>query len=237
MSRLILCLGLLASRALAEPSYVAVSVEVAGRDTPLYPGRDGRLYLEARAGAPYAVRLRNQTGERLGVALDVDGLNVIDGLVHTSQERLYVLGPYETTLVRGWRSSLSEVHLFTFVDESVSYAARTGQANGRMGWIEAKVFREQAPVAMAYEKTAPQDAARAPGAASAARAYPGTGWGTTTSDQAIEVSFDPQPTPCQTATLRYEYRPALVALGIFPHPFRDRLLEREAGAFAKPPLP
>ena len=39
-------------------------------------------------------------------------------------------------------------------------------------------------------------------------------------------------------TLRYEYRPALVALGILPRPLpvRDRLMERERGDFARPPV-
>jgi hypothetical protein len=56
---------------------------------------------------------------------------------------MYVLGPWEQTTVRGWRSSLSDVREFTFVDERSSYAARAGKANGHMGWIEVAVFREQ----------------------------------------------------------------------------------------------
>ncbi len=123
---------------------VGVSVEVEGRWAPLYPAPDAtRFYLEARAGARYAVLLTNRTRERLGVVLTVDGLNAISGERDTAIGRMYVLGPWEQTTVRGWRSSLSDVRQFTFVDERSSYAARAGKANGHMGWIEVAVFREQ----------------------------------------------------------------------------------------------
>ena len=123
--------------------FVGVSVEVGGRPAPLFTARDGsdRWYLEARTGAAYSIVLSNRTGERLGVALDVDGLNVISG--ERASRRMYVLGPWESTTVRGWRTSLENVRRFTFVDERASYAARSGQANSKMGWIEAAVYRER----------------------------------------------------------------------------------------------
>ena len=53
------------------------------------------------------------------------------------------------------------------------------------------------------------------------------------------VTFDAEPNPTERLTLRYEYRSALVALGILSRPWygRDRLRERERGVegFAKPP--
>ena len=236
---------------------VAVSVEVNGRTAPLYRAPDGgaRSYLEALAGGKYVLRLRNLTGARLGVALDVDGLNAIDGLRPSGRERLYILDPYETTLVRGWRSSLNDVHLFTFVDESASYAARTDQANGKMGWIEAKVYRERRvpppvflqrdvpnsdnktegePRAGSEDRLAPEARSKAQAAPEApGGSYPGTGWGQRSEDRAIEVTFDPEATPAQVTTLRYEYRSALLALGVLPR--MDRLFEREHG-FAQPPV-
>ena len=134
-------------------SLVGVSVELDGRSARLYPAPDGsaRHYLEAREGACYTVRLDNRTGERLGVALTVDGLNAISGR-DTSPRwappgRMYVLGPWESATVRGWRTSLSEVRRFTFVEERVSYAARSGKANAKMGWIEIAVHRERRPYA------------------------------------------------------------------------------------------
>jgi hypothetical protein len=124
---------------------VSVRLEVEGSRTPLYPDPrgSGRFYLEAREGARYEIRLDNRTGERLGVVVTVDGLNVISGERSDGRGRMYILDPWGTTQVRGWRSSLSDVRRFTFVDEKASYAARSGKANGRLGWIEVNVFRER----------------------------------------------------------------------------------------------
>jgi hypothetical protein len=71
-----------------------------------------------------------------------------------------------------------------------------------------------------------------------AAGYPGTGWGEAAWDPATEVRFVAAGAPAERITLRYEYAPALQALGILPRPWwgRDRLRERDRGeGFAKPP--
>ena len=240
-------------RGLAETpaSLVSVSVELDGRPASLYPAVDGsgRFYVEARRGGRYSVVLASRTAERVGVVLTVDGLNAISGQRDEGRGRMYVLDPWQTTTVRGWRTSLAEVRQFTFVDEQVSYAARSGKANEKMGWIEVAVYRERQPVvrhAPEVERSRPEPArdsaeATAPTlrGESAPRAYPGTGWGERRHDPVVLVSFDPESQPGERVTLRYEYRPALVALGILPRqaPARDRLSERDRAepGFAPPP--
>lgn len=258
---------------------VAVSVEVDGAQAPLFPAPDSsnRFYLEARARASYAVNLANRTGERLAVQLTVDGLNAISGERDAAAPgRMYVLGPWEQMTVKGWRTSLADVRQFTFVDERASYAVRSGKANGRIGWIEAAVYREQRRYvarprpwtgreenerseeydstgearSMAPPASAPRDGADASSAKRGAPSegsrddlgrgsFPGTGWGPRTEDPAVVVAFEPEGAPADRITLRYEYRTALLALGVLPRPWppRDRLRERERGdsGFAKPP--
>ncbi|HSD66116.1 MAG TPA: hypothetical protein VLF95_05415 [Vicinamibacteria bacterium] len=267
----------LAGPALAHPrglsetpaALVAVSLELDGRPASLYPAPDGsgRFYVEAREGACYSVVLANRSGERVGVVLSVDGLNAISGARDAGRGRMYVLDPGQRTTVRGWRTSLQEVRQFTFVDERASYAARSGKANEKMGWIEVAAYRERRPFvrhAPASPRPGPYGAegdsagkdegpAERPARSSAeaaapsalggaqARSYPGTGWGRRTDDPAVLVSFDPETDPCERVTLRYEYRPALVALGVLPRrlpPPRDRLRERDHAdaGFAPPPL-
>src|SRR4026209_624738 len=65
----------------APAPLVDAAVEVEGAERPLYaaPDGSGRLYFEARRGARYAIRLTNRSHERLGVVVEVDGLNVISG--------------------------------------------------------------------------------------------------------------------------------------------------------------
>src|SRR6185295_13022283 len=60
---------------------------------------------------------------------------------------MYVLDPYATATIKGWRKDLKNVSRFVFVDEQRSYAERTGQANGDMGWIRVAAFREQRAIA------------------------------------------------------------------------------------------
>jgi hypothetical protein len=254
-------------------SLVGVEVEVAGRPAPLYPSPDGsgRYYLEAREGCRYSVRLSNRTTERVGVVLTVDGLNAISGERDRGRGRMYVLDPWQHATIHGWRTSLQEVRRFTFVDEEVSYAARSGKANPRMGWIEVSVYRERRPSprrlhlrddeargsadraeeagersgraesAPSAPEPAPEGEARAHAKRSPqTRSYPGTGWGPKAHDPVVLVDFRPQRSPAERTTLRYEYRGALVALGVLPSPHvpHGRLWEREHGesGFAPPPL-
>ena len=259
----------------AAGSLVDVSVEVAGSPAPLYHAVDGsgRLYFEACAGRTYTVRIANRTHERLGTLVVVDGLNAISGerepVGARPPGRMYVLGAWETVEVRGWRTTLDQVRQFTFVDEKASYAARSGKANSRMGWIEVAVYRARHPVAAVQPRreeeyasgesdrardAAPGEAASAPSAKSGRgsdygnvaggvvggreQGYPGTGWGQAAYDPATVVRFDAAGHPAERITLRYEYAPALRALGILPQPHwtRDRLRERDRGdGFAKPP--
>ena len=123
-----------------------VSVRVENRSAPLYllASRSDRWYLEARKGGHYEVRVHNTSGERLGLVLAVDGLNAINGLRSglAAHEPMYILDPHESATIRGWRRNLRDVNRFVFVDEQRSYAERTGQANGDLGWIRVAAFRE-----------------------------------------------------------------------------------------------
>ena len=130
---------------------VEVRVKVDGEAAPLYlrPGDWDKRYVQAFRGRNYSLALRNLSGERIGVAISVDGLNVVNGerTALSSTEGMYVLGPWESAEIRGWRTSLETVRRFVFVDEERSYASRTDQANGDMGWIRVHAFREWRPIA------------------------------------------------------------------------------------------
>jgi hypothetical protein len=131
----------------ADGQLVDVQVLVDGNAAPLYlsPRSSDRQYFQAFQGRNYALSVHNTTGRRVGVLISVDGLNVVNGERSTlaNNESMYVLDPYETAVIRGWRSSLRDIQKFVFVDEQRSYAERTGQANGDMGWIRVLAFRER----------------------------------------------------------------------------------------------
>src|SRR5262245_14537002 len=114
-----------AARALActTPQGYTMEVLLDGRPLTSYAA-NGTNYVEATKGREYSVRLSNPTGERIAVALAVDGLNVIDAK-HTSarEARKWILGPYETIVLDGWQTSSSTARRFVFTNESGSYGA------------------------------------------------------------------------------------------------------------------
>ncbi|OGF05190.1 MAG: hypothetical protein A2W00_04345 [Candidatus Eisenbacteria bacterium RBG_16_71_46] len=134
-----------------DGSLVDVQVVVDGQTAPLYlaSGRWERRYFQAFKGRNYSLVVRNNTGRRVGVLIAVDGLNVVNGELSSlsNHEPMYVLGPYERAEIRGWRTSLQQVRRFVFVDEQRSYAERTGQGNGDLGWIRVLSFNEVRPIA------------------------------------------------------------------------------------------
>lgn len=133
----------------ADGQLLDVQVIVDGSSAPLYvkPGAWDRRYFQAFRGRNYSLAVANNSGQRVGVLISVDGLNVVNGERSSlaGTEPMYVLGPYERAVIRGWRSSMRDVRKFVFVDEERSYAERTGQANGDIGWIRVLSFREQRP--------------------------------------------------------------------------------------------
>ena len=104
----------------------------------------GASYVAGRPGDRYAVRLSNRTGARVLVVLSVDGVNAVSGETASVGQTGYVLGPWATAEITGWRKSYSEAAAFYFTALPDSYAARTDRPDN-VGVIGAAVFCERAP--------------------------------------------------------------------------------------------
>jgi hypothetical protein len=151
------------ARAVDRPDGRWVQLEIVDRDSgrPLRVWRDhGDAVVAGTPGARYAVRLVNRSGERVLAVVAVDGINIVSGETAGVQQRGYVLSPWGTATVNGWRKSGSQVAAFEFTALADSYAARTGRPDD-VGVIGVAVFRER-----------PRVAAQVSGAAPAARAEP-----------------------------------------------------------------
>jgi len=122
---------------------VDVYDRVDGIDLPVYTA-DGRKYIVGEPGHEYAVRIRNCTGGRVLVVTGVDGVNVISGETATPSQSGYVLDPWGSVEISGWRKSFDQVAAFFFTDLGNSYAARTGRPDD-VGVIGVAVFQEEAP--------------------------------------------------------------------------------------------
>ena len=97
-----------------------------GRVLPIY-WHDGRRYVIGKPGNEYAIRVRNTGGGRVLAVMSVDGINIITGDTASPQQSGYVLAPYESADIGGWRKSMSRTAAFYFTALSDSYAARTGR--------------------------------------------------------------------------------------------------------------
>jgi hypothetical protein len=97
-------------------------------------------------GHEYAIRIRNHTGQRILAVPSVDGVNAITGETASPEQSGYVLEPYGSVEIAGWRRSLASTAAFYFTSVADSYAGRTGRPRD-VGVIGVAVFRERAPVA------------------------------------------------------------------------------------------
>lgn len=159
-----------ATGAIAQPS--AVDLAIVDRDSagvlPLYR-HEGRNHVAGTPGSRYALRLINRTSGRQLVVLSVDGVNVISGETADWNQTGYVLGPWQSFDIAGWRKSNTAIAAFEFAALRDSYAARTGRPDN-VGVIGMAVFSEKPPpVAIARPQPPAQlrSEAAAPGAAKA----------------------------------------------------------------------
>ena len=156
---------------------------------PAHPYR-GVPYVAGQPGNRYAVRMVNRTGARVLVVLSVDGINAVSGETAAVNQTGYVLAPYSSAEITGWRKSMTEAAAFYFTSLADSYAARTDRPDN-VGVIGAAIYRERVapPEPRAYappwssssrESEASRDAARGAGSglsdsrSAAAEAAPST---------------------------------------------------------------
>lgn len=226
---------------LALPALADVDVLVSGAPRAKY-FHDGTTYVEAVRGREFALRLTNPTGERVAVALSVDGLNTIDAK-HTDgwSASKWVLDPYESVEISGWQVSDSAVRRFFFTGERSSYGAALGKTQN-LGVIEAIFYRERSrPIALwnrqgaaAREESSAAPAPKSQAAPSTVGAesalsdeYAATGMGDRTRHDVTRVDVDLDPTPVRTTRIRYEFRAQLVKLGVLEASRPSRLERRE----------
>jgi len=233
------------------PTAVEIIDRTEGRVLPMY-WHDGRRYVVGKPGNEYAMRIRNGGAGRILAVMSVDGVNVITGDTASPRQSGYVLSPYESTEIAGWRTSLSRTAAFYFTSLPDSYAARTGRPDN-VGVIGVAVFAERArPIALndLRRKDAARDevgAAQAPAspapavrneaaAGSVAREQSsrlGTGYGRGEASYASYTQFErATDTPTETIAIYYDSYENLLAQGVpvapaplarfQPNPFPDR---------------
>jgi len=242
---------IVAGAALASASPVSIEIIDANgqvfREFPVN-ARDGALrsYLQAEKGARYQVRVRNTTGERLGLVIAVDGRNIINGAKSelSGSEPMYVLAPYGTQDYAGWRANLDAINEFYFTDWSGSYAEAFGDRSAR-GVIAVAVYGEVSPSPPVYyderERSADSAGRPAPSAVPSARSdaaaekSAGTGYGERRADHAVEVDFVARSNADSRHFIKYEWRETLCRKRLIECGDKNRFWDESTLGFAPPP--
>ena len=258
--RLLPALAALAALCIALPAAAQplVRLDVVDRDSgrwlPAYPHRH-ETWIAGTPGHRYGVRLTNTSGGRVLVVLSVDGVNAVTGETAHPAQAGYVLAPYQSTEITGWRKSWRDVAQFVFTSLPDSYAARTGRPDN-VGTIGIAVFRERGahpypmpapPIAMGRDHETSRGAAPAAEAdVQAADAYEGiaqqrigTGHGQREWSPAAQASFVRAGRgPDQRTQLRYDSPAALASRGILRgtiHPVHHDPPQAFPGGFVPDP--
>lgn len=235
-----------------RPSSGVVTVAVIGDDrgTLSWTGSDSRCScgyhrggsrIDAREGERYRLRLTNESEFEVGLVVAVDGRNVVTGdpSYGRAREGMYVLPPYRSIDIAGWRSGLDQVQRFYFTRARDSYAGRMGDSS-QLGVIKVHVFRSRTRVMVPpiryshrdeYQKAAPSAAGSARESLLPQREKAGTGYGEGSYDPVRETDFDPESFASQIVTITYDWptfyeRP-------YPRPYSYPYERRDR--FAPPP--
>jgi hypothetical protein len=259
MMRLLCALLIGAVAASAAQAYPVspVSVEIVGPDGQVFReipvnSRDGTLrsYLQAEKGARYQVRVRNTTGQRLGLVIAVDGRNIINGRKSELErtEPMYVLDAWSTQDYAGWRANLEAINEFYFTDWMDSYSEAFGDRSAR-GVIALAVYQELPPVPVYQPRLEEQELSRdsasgAPPPASAAREKSansqrraesaGTGYGERRVDRAVHVEFVARQQAARHF-IKYEWRDTLCRKRVIECAGQNRFWDESTLGFAPPP--
>ena len=233
-----------------------------GRVLPIYT-HEGRRYVIGKPGNEYAIRVRNDGGERALAVMSVDGVNVISGDTASPSQTGYVLDAYSSAEIAGWRTSRSRTAAFFFTTLANSYATRTGRPDN-VGVIGVAVFRERPRVMQQFggklerrnqaldetdraasasgsaSSPAPSADMKDAGALAEKKAQIGTGYGRSETSYVQYTDFQrASETPSETISIYYDSYENLLAQGV---PVGNAPIARarpeafpDRGRFAPPP--
>ncbi len=218
----------------APPPYRVSLEDPNGSGLPVFQ-QAGTTYVLGEPGERYVVRVYNPTSERVEAVITVDGRDAISGeLGDYVSQRGYLIEPWGSLTVEGFRRSLDEVAAFRFTGRGRSSSARRGTPE-HVGVIGVAVFpekqRPRPPIAKSRRKAAESDYQPPPsehraapraepfdgqqeprkGSGAAGRARPsgpsniGTEYGESQSSSVVEVAFERRSPTHPSAVLRLRY--------------------------------
>jgi hypothetical protein len=113
-----------------------------GKTLPVHR-HNNELFAEAPFEGDYVVRLTNDSPRRRLAVPTVDSVNVISGEEGDVDGSGYVIPPWQSLDILGWRRSDSKVAHFRFAGIEGSYSAQMGKGTDNVGVIGVAIFDEK----------------------------------------------------------------------------------------------
>jgi hypothetical protein len=125
--------------------FTDVDILINGKPVKKY-AHQGKIFIEAKEGSEYAIKVRNGTWSQLLTVASVDGINVLDGKAAGVSQAGYVLYGHNSYEIKGFRTSNESVNAFKFAKKDKSYAAKSDETAGdtsNCGVIGVQFFSEK----------------------------------------------------------------------------------------------
>jgi len=122
-------------------SNYSIDILVNGNSCKQY-NHDGKLFIEAKDGSEYEIKINNNGCSRILAVSSVDSLNVLSGEPASSEDSGYVINGYDSLRIKGFRYNDEKVGAFKFASKKNSYAESKGEGKN-VGVIGVRIFQEK----------------------------------------------------------------------------------------------
>ena len=100
------------------------------------------VWIEGREGSAYTINIRNNTYSKALFIVSVDGLDILKGEPAGLDSQGYVVNPYQSISIPGWKVDNQQAAEFFFSLKNDSYSKASNSNTANLGVIGAMVFSE-----------------------------------------------------------------------------------------------
>lgn len=126
---------------MAEKNRYSASITVNGKRIKEY-SHDDKIFVEAKHESEYSIKLNNNSCNRVLAIVSIDGIDVISGKRANNNSPGYIIYPYDSITVKGFRKDDDTVGAFKFTSKENSYSKQTGN-KGNEGVISIRFIPEK----------------------------------------------------------------------------------------------
>lgn len=104
---------------------------------------DGKIWIAGKKNERYNIHIKNNSSDRVEIVCSVDGRDVVSGDQANYESQCgYLVNPYSSYTIEGWRQTNDKVAAFRFSAPGKSYSSKRGTPQN-IGVLGMAVFREK----------------------------------------------------------------------------------------------